>query len=202
VNKTPIVITIALFLAAALASALLWSPSSLEIEAVDLVNAQISVAACLGALVSATFVVFSHVATNKAYVEAQRPHLLIQVENLKINDSSDRIVPYTRLHYRNITTNRFKDLTLIVTVTASNRKFVLSDLFRSEMTMIGLDSRQRNFDPVAELRSRGLELQQIAAQGIEVRLDIGYTYTFNGKSDHVDAQTYRWDAGRDEWSIL
>lgn len=169
----------------------------------DLVSAQIAVAACLGAFVSTTFVVFSYMTTNKAYVEAQRPHLLVQVESLKVpkDDSPDRLIPNTRIHYRNITTNRFRDLTLIVAVTANNRNFVLDDLFRSKMTMIGLDSRQRTFDPVAELKSRGLELQQVAAQGSEVRLTIGYTYTFNGKADHVDAQTYRWDARYEEWVI-
>ena len=202
-NKIPIVITIILFLAAALASWLLWSSTGPDMKDADLVSAQIAVAACLGAFVSTTFVVFSYMATNKAYVEAQRPHLLVQVENLKVtkDDSPDRLFPYTRIHYRNVTTNRFKDLTLIVTVTAKNRKFLLGDLFRREMTMIGLDFRQRNFDPVEELRSRGLELQQVAAQGSEVRLNIGYTYTFNGKADHVDAQTYRWDARHEEWSI-
>lgn len=202
-NKIPIIITIILFLTAALASWLLWSSNGPDMKDADLVSAQIAVTACLGALLSTTFIVFSYMATNKAYVEAQRPHLLVQVENLKVtrDDSPDRPVPYTRIHYRNITCNRFRDLTLIVTVTANNRKFVLNDLFRSEMTMIGLDSRQRNFYPVEELKTRGLELQQVAAHGSEVRLTISYTYTFNGKADHVDAQTYRWDARHEEWLI-
>ncbi|WP_160810194.1 hypothetical protein [Nitrosomonas sp. HPC101] len=76
-NKIPIVITIILFLIAVFASWLLWSSSGSDMKDADLVSAQIAVAACLGTFVSTTFVVFSRMATNKAYVEAQRPHLLV-----------------------------------------------------------------------------------------------------------------------------
>lgn len=202
-NKTPLFITLALFLTAAFASAYLSFSTKLQLTDSELVNAHIAIVACLGAFVSATFVIFSYLQTNRAFVEAQRPHLLVQIENLKAkeNDTSESLIPMSRIHYRNIANNRFTDLTIILLVTAINRTFSLSELFREEMTMIGLDARQRTFNPITELRSRGLELQDVASQGNEVILTVDYKYTFNDKQDYVNAQTYRWDARRQEWSI-
>jgi hypothetical protein len=202
-NKTPIAITVFLLLVAAIASAYISRFTILQLTDADLVNAHIAIAACLGAFVSATFVVFSFLQTNKAHIESHRPHLLLQIENLQAreNDESGRLIPMSMIHYRNITNNRFNDLTIIVVVTAVNRRFDLSDMFRKEMTMIGLDARQRTFNPLVELRNRGLELQDVAGEGNEVQLTIDYRHTFNGEEDYVNAQSYRWDAKRQEWAI-
>ena len=202
-NKTPLLITLALFLTAVIASTFIWCSPSIEITDSERINTQIAIVSCLGAFVSATFVIFSYLQTNRAFVESQRPHLLLFIENLKVkeNNASERLIPMSRIHYRNITNNRFTDLTISLTVTAVSRIFDLSDLFRKKMTMIGQDSRQRTFNPVEELRSRGLGLQNVAGQGNEVILIVNYTYTFNGKLDDVEAQRYRWDAQREEWSI-
>ena len=202
-NRTPVLVTLALFLVAALSATYLARCENLNLTDAELISAYIAIAACLGAFVSATFVVFSYLQTNTAYIESQRPHLLVQVENLKAkeNDSSDTLLPMTRIHYRNITNNRFTDLTIIVRVIGANRTFDLSDLFRKQMTMIGLDSRQRTFNTFSELNSRGLSLQEVASAGNEVKLTIDYDYTFNNKHDHVKAQMYRWDTIRQKWEI-
>lgn len=164
----------------------------------EMVTALIAVIASLGALVSATFVVASYLQTNKAYIESQRPHLLILVKSLKHNESGQ---PVSRIHYHNITNNRFNDLTITVSVDAENRTYDLSHLFRSKMTMIGRDQRQRSFNPIEELTKLGLDLQGTARSGKEVKLRVGYKYTFNGVEDVVNAQEYRWDAGDQQWSI-
>lgn len=202
-NKIPILITVALILVATVAATYLHRSDALSLTDSELLNAHIAIAASLGAFVSATFVVFSYLQTNRAYVESQRPHLLVQIENLKANEdnSSARLVPMTRIHYRNITTNRFTDLSLVVYIVKGKSTFNLSDLFREKMTMIGLDSRQRTFNTFTELRGRGLELQEVTSSGSVVQLIIDYEYTFNGKRDYVSAQMYRWDAARQEWSI-
>ncbi|OEE73658.1 hypothetical protein A1QQ_16975 [Vibrio ordalii FF-167] len=109
--------------------------------------------------------------------------------------------PRSTLQYRNVTQNRFNDLTIDIKVMAANRTYSLSELFRSNMAMIGYDQRQRTFDPIQELNNRGLNLQQVAGQGNEVSLEVSYSYTFNGVKDSVLAQMYRWNLARNEWEI-
>ena len=197
-NKTTIGITFLLCVAAALSVLYLANGSDLQIKDSDLISLYISIAACLGALVSATFVVFSYLQTNNAYIEAQRPHRLAMMESLVREGTGE---PVSRVHYQNITNNRFTDLTLDIKVTAGNREYSLSELFRKKMTMIGRDQRQRSFHPLKELQALGLDLQSTAESGNEVTLDVSYEYTFNKKKDVVNAQMYRWNASRREWEI-
>ena len=155
-HKTPLFITCVLVLAAVLASLFISFSTSIELTDPELINAHLAIFACLGAFVSATFVIFSYLQTNRAFVESQRPHLLIQVQSFRARESatSDRTIPMSRIEYRNITNNRFTDLTISPMVSADNQTFDLSGLFREKMTMIGLDFRQRTFNPVEELRNR------------------------------------------------
>lgn len=197
-NKITISITSFLCVSTVLSVLYLANCSELEINDADLISLYISIAACLGALISATFVVFSYLQTNKAYVEAQRPHLLAMIQNLVLEGSGD---PVSRLHYHNITNNRFDDLTLNLKVKAANREYSLSELFRKKMTMIGRDQRQRSFQPIKELKSLGLDIQATAESGSEVILEVNYEYTFNNVKDIVNAQMYRWSATRREWEI-
>lgn len=197
-NKVTISITALLCISAVLSVLYLANGNELQIKDSELISLYISIAACLGALVSATFVVFSYLQTNSAYIEVQRPHLLAMVENLVLEGTGD---PVSRLHYHNITNNRFTDLTLNLKVTACNREYSLSELFRKKMTMIGRDQRQRSFQPIKELKALGLDLQATAESGNEVTLEIEYEYTFNKVKDLVNAQMYRWNASRREWEI-
>lgn len=202
-NKTPLIIVSFLILVCSAIIYWIWTSSILNLANPQKVNSSIAIFACLGAFISATFVVYSYLHTNKSFIESQRPHLLIQVENLKAkeNNQSETLIPMTRIHYRNITNNRFLDLTIGVKVSAENREIDLSDLFRPNMTMIGLDSRQRTFAPISLLNERGLNIRAVARKGNEVKLNLTYTYTFNKKREIVEAQLYRWDAEREEWSI-
>lgn len=194
---TGAIVSFLILLAAAGAWGIVYC-DTLGLKPNEMVTALIAVIASLGALVSATFVVASYLQTNKAYIESQRPHLLILVKSLKHNESGQ---PVSRIHYDNITNNRFNDLTITVSVDAENRIYDLSHLFRSKMTMIGRDQRQRSFNPIEELTKLGLDLQGTARSGKEVKLRVGYKYTFNGVEDVVNAQEYRWDAGDQQWSI-
>ena len=168
-----------------------------------LVNAEIAIVASLGAAISATLVIYSYLRTNEAFVESRRPQLLLQVHNLHANvqDQPNQTIPMTRVFYRNITTNMFKDLTINVSVTTQNRTVSLNDLFTSNMMMVGTDERQRNFNTFQELGNRGLEIPNIAQQGNDVILDIGYSYTFNKEFDDIQVNSYRWDPASMEWHI-
>ncbi|WP_282150722.1 hypothetical protein [Vibrio diabolicus] len=164
----------------------------------EVVTALIALFGTFGALISATFVVASYMQTNKAYIESQRPHLLILVESLTEHGTGE---PVSRIHYRNITNNRFTDLTITVVLAAENREVNLGHLFRANMTMIGQDQRQRSFKILDEATKLGLDINTTAMSGREVKLLIGYEYTFNNIKDHVSAQEYIWNANSSEWLI-
>lgn len=66
--KIPIAITIILIIAAGSATAYIIKCSSLVISDADLVSNLVALFACLGALISATFVVYSYIQTNKAFL--------------------------------------------------------------------------------------------------------------------------------------
>ena len=53
----------------------------LELKMSELISAEVALLGTLGALISANFVVYSHLQTNIAFRESQKPQLLIQVEN-------------------------------------------------------------------------------------------------------------------------
>ncbi|EHQ9269905.1 hypothetical protein ACJO1Y_05325 [Vibrio parahaemolyticus] len=171
---------------------------TITLEDSEVVTALIALFGTLGALISATFVVASYMQTNNAYIESQRPHLLILAESLTEKGTAE---PVTCIHYHNITNSRFTDLTITVVLEAENRKVNLSHLFRSNMTMIGRDQRQRNFKILDEATKLGLDIESTAMSGREVKLLLGYEYTFNDAKEHVGAQEYIWDANSREWRI-
>ncbi len=164
----------------------------------EVVTALIALLGTFGALISATFVVASYIQTNNAYIESQRPHLLVLVENLNERETG---TPVSCINYHNITNNRFTDLTITVVLEAENREVNLGHLFRPNMTMIGKDQRQRSFKILDEAINRGLDIEGIATSGREVKLLIGYEYTFNNVKEHVDAQEYIWNANLSGWQI-
>ena len=201
--KIPVLIVVLLVLTSCLGILYLVTSETLTLNDAELVSSIISILACLGAFVSATFLVYSYVQTYKTFVENRRPQLLVWVKNLKAKNSNNpnTLIPLTRIHYRNITANKFFDLTIAVTVKAENRTIDLSDLFRANMTMIGLDTRKRTFNQNQMLKKQGMDIEKIAKEGNEVILNISYSYTFNKIKDIVDAQRYRWNAERRVWEI-
>ena len=197
-KRIPILISILLVVVSI--AAVCWVSKS-GLTPSERVTATISIAACLGALVSATFVVYSYLQTNAAYVESKRPQLLVQVLNFH-EQLEGKIIDVTIIRYKNITNNRFKDLNINVSVTGQNREFDLSSLFTPRMVMVGQDQRDRTFMPQAELQSRGLNIDAVASQGNQVLLKILYEYTYQGITDVVNVQDYAWNATKREWHIV
>ncbi len=170
-NKIPAIISSLLIILAIFLCVYIFQTSNDVFPIKDKVFAYVGVITCLGALISAAFVVFSYIHTNGSFIESQRPHLLIFMQN----SFSQAGASMSTLQYHNITTNRFKDLTIHLRVKASNREYSLSELFRSKMTMIGLDQRQRTFDPLLELNNLGLNVENTVQQGNEVTLSVAYS---------------------------
>lgn len=158
----------------------------------ELIQALIGISLCMGASVSAIFAIYAYLRANEAFIESQRPQLLIQV----VAGS-----PKTVLHYRNPTGNRFADLSLSIEISARNRSIDLSDLFGPPKPVPGLDDRRLQFETVKELRERGLDLESAVASGSEIVLRTKYTYTFNGEKNTDPGPEYRWETESRGWSI-
>lgn len=203
-KNTPVIIsTILLLIVGATA---LWLPNSesIALTASELVQAEIALLATLGALVSATFVVYSYSQTNMAFLESKRPQLLVQVEsqNLRRSQEDPEIVPLSLIHYRNVTQNQFTALNIYITVESANRTVDISDLFKKNMVMIGYDSRIRRFKPLELLLERGMDITSLAESGSEVLMKIRYEYSFLKHNEIVTCQEYKWDPNLSQWIIL
>ncbi|MDN3520181.1 hypothetical protein [Halomonas ramblicola] len=193
-----IAVSVGIIAAGSFASWYLAVSKSLDLDDADLVSSIIAIAASVGALVSATFVIFSYLQTNRAFIEAQRPQLLILLDNKYEHETN---LPVSFIHYHNITQNKFDDLKIIVEVTINGEKHSLDHLFRSSMTMIGQDRRQRKFKPYDELANVGVDMPAQESLGNKIELDITYEYIFYRKLDRVHAQKYEWDGKSKRWEI-
>jgi hypothetical protein len=200
--KTPLILT-AIFVLLALVAGIFIASDTLGLSGADLVNAEIAIFVCLGGAVSATFVIYSYIRTNESFIESQRPQLLLQVRSYHSKDpmNPNKTVPMTQVLYKNITSNRFADLNIQLTVSAQSNTVSLGDLFSSNMVMVGFDERQRSFNTLNELNSRNINVTSIARQGNEITLTTGYSYTYNRQLDEVIVNVYRWDPGLSEWQI-
>lgn len=192
------IVSIFIISAGLFASWYLGSNENLDLDDADLVSSFIAIAASVGAFVSATFVIFSYLQTNRAFIESQRPQLLIFLDNKYNNDTN---LPVSFIHYNNITNNKFDDLTIRVKIVVNGTEYSLDHLFRSDMTMIGQDCRQRKFEPYQELADVGVDMLIQEDLESKIELAITYEYTFYCKSDRVQAQKYEWDSDSKRWEI-
>ena len=108
----------------------------------------------------------------------------------------------TKINYRNITMNMFEDLNVSLEIGTENRKIEIEGLFRSDMQMIGGDTRQRTFNTFDEIERRGFDLNGEIEAGNTVSFTIRYNFTFNKRKESVLAQKYKWNPSRQEWEIL
>lgn len=201
--KIPVIISFVITILAIIIATTLFKTNMINLSDSENLQALFSIIASWGAFISATFIIYSYLQTNLAFVESQRPQLLIQVDNhfTKSPDSTEKN-PVTEIHYRNITTNMFRELTITVRVVAKNHDIDLSDLFKHKMVMVGTDQRQRKFSPLTLLRERGLNLNQVTSAGEDVFLKLTYSYTYNSKTDTVQIQEYKWNPPLQVWEIV
>jgi hypothetical protein len=201
--RLPIFVSVSLIVAAAVISAYLLKSPCLVLNDAQLVSSLITLFACLGALISATFVVYSYLQTNNIFVLGQRPSLLIQItsEHCQPNPQAKNKVPFTFIDYTNTTVNEFTDLTITMNLRLSNREIDLSDLFKPKMFMAGHDKRHRRFETIAFLSSRGIDLNKEIATGNQVILSPSYTFTFNKKLEERMGPEYKWNSEIQHWEL-
>jgi hypothetical protein len=201
--KLPIIISSVLFAIAVVVCAYLLTSSKLTLTDAQLVSSLITLFTCLGALISATFVVYSYLQTNRIFLLGQRPSLLIQVtsEQLIPIPQSKNSVPFTTIHYTNTTSNEFDDLTILVKLTLGSREIDLSDLFKPKMFMAAYDQRHRQFETLSFLASHGVDINKEITSGNQVMLSLSYTFTFNSKLEERKGPEYKWNYEIQRWEL-
>ncbi len=201
--KLPVIISLVLLAVAGIACTYLLKSPQLTLTDAQLVSSLITLFACLGALISATFVVYSYLQTNRIFLLGQRPSLLIQVksEHLKPTPQSESSAPFTFIHYTNTTSNEFADLIIFVKLKLPSREIDLSDLFKPKMFMAGHDQRHRRFETLSFLASRGVDINKETTSGNQVILSPSYTFTFNGKLEERKGPEYKWNSGIQHWEL-
>ena len=180
--RIPIIITVILVLITVAAFCILLTSKSLRLTNAEMVNSLIAIFACLGALISATFVIYSYLMTNYAFIQSQKPYLLIQVVKGRDVIEGNRTVPTTVIHYTNITDNTFLDLTMDLRVSVLDKEIDISDLFTPNIYMAARDKRNRTFKPIELLLNKcGININAKAQADNPVILKVGYKYSFNKK---------------------
>ena len=199
--RIPTITTAILIIIAASATAYLIQSTSLFLNDAQLVSSLIALFGCLGALISVTFVVYIYIQTNRVLLIGQKPCLLIQIQNKKLQTNSQQkdVVPITSINYSNTSQNEFNDLTLYVKLQVRNRKWDISDLFTPNMFMAAQDRRQRNFKTLSYFYKRGIDINKATAYGYQVILSTHYTFTFNNKLEERQGPEYKWNSRKQLW---
>ncbi|MBY0345463.1 MAG: hypothetical protein K2P98_01190 [Neisseriaceae bacterium] len=139
---------------------------------------------------------------NEAFIESQRPHLLIQVcnSNQQITGSEK----YSIIKYKNITPNTFENLNIQIKilVEGDHREHFLK-LFSENMTMIGFDNRTKGFNTYDEIRKITLDAETLLLSDKDIQLVVSYDYKFFSDRDKktIEVQRYKWDKSKSEWYI-
>lgn len=197
--RIPTITTAILIIIAASATAYLIKSTSLFLNDAQLVSSLIALFGCLGALISATFVVYIYIQTNRVFLIGQKPFLLIQIQSKKLQTNPHGVVSVTSINFTNTSQNEFNDLTLYVKLQVRNRKWDISDLFTPNMFMAAQDRKQKNFKTLPYLSKRGLNINKATAFGYQVLLSTYYTFTFNNKLEDRQGPEYKWNSRKQLW---
>lgn len=195
----PFIITILLVVIGVVSTVFLFQRGVVwGLSKADIVSNVIQIWICVGAFVSAAYVISSYMHTNRAFILSQKPHLLLFVSQKELPRSQDdnEMVHMTFINYVNNSDNPFYDLSLSVKVSTPNTTVNLDDLFTQNMYMAARDSRERNFATVDELKKRGFDLNSAAEQNQEIVLSLAYKFTFNKKVEEIKVQEYIWDTSK------
>jgi len=199
----PSIISIFLSIVSIAAIFVIKTSTSLQLSDGEMVNSIIAISACLGGLISATFVVYGYIQTNKAFLFSLKPSLLIRVVSEHLpNSQQTKQVPYTFIHYANTSNNEFVNLTMEIKLKIGTREIDLSDLFKPKMSMAAQDTRQNRIETFDILGQRGIDINREVQAGNAAILKTGYRFTFNGKEEKRAGAEYKWNAGISHWEIL
>ena len=205
-NRIPFFIAILLLVLGVISTIILFQRGiGLGLSVADVVSNCIQIWICVGAFISAAYVISSYMHTNMAFALSQKPHLLLQVGDQEVQRSQENneMVHMTVISYQNKSDNPFYDLCLSIKVSAPNTTVDLSDLFTPKMYMAARDSRTRKFSTIDELRKRDFNLNSAVEQSQQIILSLAYEFEFNKKVEKVKVQEYFWDTGgaKPHWTI-
>jgi len=93
----------------------------------------ISTGATVGALISATFLIYSYLLNSRAQVETQMPKILLI--------DTGPLVHMTHIHYRNIGTVECVELAMFAALVRDNERIDIPHLFRETMNLQIEDQR-------------------------------------------------------------
>lgn len=160
----------------------------------------ISTWATVGALVSATFVVYGYLLSMRALVEAQTPKILIRVVNEQATlAGTGQLVHQTCINYSNIGTVECRNLALFAALVRNNECIEIPRLFREKMSFQVADARNRSFATFNYLSNNGIP-QTVIDNIQHYKLRVGYKVESIGGIIER-AYEYTWDVSTNHWNI-
>ena len=198
--KIPIVITILFFVIGILGNIYLAHLSFLNN---DVVSNIIQMWACIAAVISATFVIYSYWITNQAFALSQKPRLRVAVVDVYPTDTkTGQKVHCTRINYENVSDNAFEDLTIKINLICDGKNINLENLFEPKMYMAPRDSRDRYFSTKNDIQEKsGFDFGEAETKNKEIVLSVAHEFTFCGKKEFIRMQNYIWEKDKQRWSI-
>lgn len=154
-----------------------------------------------GALISAIFVVYGYLLNVRAFAEANKPKLLVFVENAQATlISTGHNVHQTRICYRNIGGVEAENFSLFAQLVGSNETLEIPRLFNEPVDLQIGDSRVRDFPTETYLLDNGIPTAVV--QNLEkYRLRVGYSVRSLGKIVER-SYDYAWEPSTQSWNIV
>lgn len=182
-------------------SALTYGMNKLGLSEKEFLSLTISAWASGGALVSATFVVYGYLLNVRAFSEANKPKLLVYVENAKANlIPTGKDVHQTRICYRNVGGVEAEKFSLFAQLVGSNEKLEIPRLFNEPVDLQIGDSRVRDFPTETYLIDNGIPVAVVRNLD-EYRLRVGYSVRSLGKTIKR-SYDYEWEPSTQRWNIV
>ncbi len=160
----------------------------------------ISTWAATGALVSAAFVIHGYLISLKAFVESQKPRILLHVENGTDQLlGTETIAHITRIVYENRGSVECDNLVLSAMLICGNETYRLENLFNSPYLLQVGDVRCRGFPTTTALPLFG-----VPAEIVDNLSQCVFRVGYQVKS--LDGQLrrsfdYRWNSELSQWGI-
>nr|WP_163502610.1 hypothetical protein [Halomonas socia] len=181
--------------------ALTYGMHQLGLSEKEFLSLTINAWASGGALISATFVVYGYLLNVRAFAEANKPKLLVYVENAQATlIPTGKDVHQTRICYRNVGGVEAEKFFLFAQLVGSDEKLEIPRLFNEPVDLQIGDSRVRDFPTETYLIDNGIP--SAVVQNLEkYRLRVGYSVRSLGKTIKR-SYDYAWEPSTQRWNIV
>ena len=195
--KVPITISLIILTAV---MGLTFYMNRLAIKPEDFLGLAISSWAAAGALISVVFVVYGYLMSLAAFVESQKPKLLVFVDNGNVHNIDTNAVEHqTRINYRNIGSIECSNLNLYAKLVSDSEEIEIPRLFSRPINLQVGDSRTRDFPTISYFRSNGID-QAVINNMHRYELVIGYSVQGPGEVIERNYE-YEWNPQVERWNI-